>query len=388
MRILEVEPDYYTKYPPLGLLKLGKLEERRWNEVRLVRGTERDLDFVPQKILITSLFTFAWKPVHNAIDFYHNKFPRADIIVGGIYATLMPENIRKSFPFVKIHSGLVEEAEGILPAYHLLKQVDKWKDWKKSIVFTTRGCIRKCPFCVVPKIEGGMKEPKFSILPLIHPSHNEVVIWDNNFLASPYAKDILIELRDGGYKVDFNQGLDARLMTEEFAGLLADIKSPSIHMAYDWPWEGPYVVKAIDLLASAGYRRRDLIFYVLYNFYDFKYSKGDTPEDFFHRIRDLMEWGASAYPMRFIPLNSLTRNGFVSPLWTAEQLEMIADARRVLGYAGTFVPYRGFVDKILNACSFEEAMQLRPKKGIKNEKSIIGKNMTSFFTISEDNSTR
>ncbi|MEM3829110.1 MAG: hypothetical protein QXP36_07855 [Conexivisphaerales archaeon] len=40
----------------------------------------------------------------------------------------MPENIRKFFPFVKIHSGLVEEAEGILPAYHLLKQVDKWKD--------------------------------------------------------------------------------------------------------------------------------------------------------------------------------------------------------------------------------------------------------------------
>ncbi|MEM3448544.1 MAG: hypothetical protein QXP38_06665 [Nitrososphaerota archaeon] len=41
---------------------------------------------------------------------------------------------------------------------------------------------------------------------------------------------------------------------------------------------------------------------------------------------------------------------------------MIADAKRVLGYAGTFVPYKGFVDKILNARSFGEAMQLRPKK--------------------------
>jgi len=83
-----------------------------------------------------------------------------------------------------------------------------------------------------------MKESKFSILPLIHPDHNEVVIWDNNFLASPYANQILTELRDGSYRADFNQGLDARLMTEEFSGLLADIKSPSIHMAYDWPWDG------------------------------------------------------------------------------------------------------------------------------------------------------
>ncbi len=74
-----------------------------------------------------------------------------------------------------------------------------------------------------------------------------------------------------------------------------------------------------------------------------------------------MEWGASAYPMRFIPLDSLTRSGFVSPLWTSDQLEMIADTRRVLGYAGTFVPHKGLVDKILSSKNFEEAMELRPK---------------------------
>lgn len=362
MRILAVEPDYYTKYPPLGLLKLGKLEEKKWNNVKLVRGIKDVSNYNPSRILITSLFTYSWKPVHDAIEYYHDLFPNVEMLVGGIYATLMPDNLRNSFPFVRIHKGLVQEAESVLPAYHLLKQVEKWKDWRKSIVFTTRGCIRKCPFCVVPKIEGKMKEPKYSILPLIHTSHNEVVIWDNNFLASPYAKDILIELRDGGFRADFNQGLDARLMTEEFAGLLADIKSPSIHMAYDWSWEGPYISKAINYLESSGYIKRNLIFYVLHNFYDFKYQKGDTPTDFFHRIRDLAEWGASAYPMRFIPLDSLTRNGFISPLWTAEQLEMIADARRVLGYAGTFVPYKGFVDKILSSSNFEEAMELRPKK--------------------------
>ena len=80
-----------------------------------------------------------------------------------------------------------------------------------------------------------------------------------------------------------------------------------------------------------------------------------------------MKWGASAYPMRYIPLNSLTRRGFVSPLWTEEKLEMIADARRVLGYAGTFVNYKALAEKFLSASSFEGALELRPRKTMEEE---------------------
>lgn len=361
MRILLIEPNYYSRYPPLGLLKLASYHRSYGDEITYKIGLANDVE-TPDIVNITSLFTFTWKPVHEAIKYYHRKFPMAEIRVGGIYATLMPQHLKTNFPYVKVHSGLHPKAETLLPSYDILKWTDKWKDWKKSILFTTRGCIRKCPFCVVPRIEGGMKEPKYSVIPHIHPDHKEVVIWDNDFLASPYAKDILKELRDGGYKADFNQGLDARLMTEEFAGLLADIKSSTIHMAYDWPWEGPYIEKAINLMADAGYKRKNLIFYVLHNFYDFQHKKGDTPLDFFSRLKDLMRWGASAYPMRFIPLDSLTRRGFVSPNWTEEKLEMIADARRVLGYAGTFVNFKALADKFLQASGFEEAMELRPKK--------------------------
>ncbi len=359
MKVLLVEPNYYSRYPPLGLLKLASFHRSYGDEIQYVRGLTDNVE-PPNLVEITSLFTYSWKPVHDAISFYHREFPNAEISVGGIYATLMPDNIKGEYPFVKIHQGLFSKAENLLPSYDILQWVDKWKDWKKSIVFTTRGCIRKCPFCVVPKIEGKLKTPKYSILPLIHPDHKEVVIWDNDFLASPFAKTILEELRDNGYRADFNQGLDARLMTEEFAGLLADIKSKTIHMAYDWPWEGKYVKNAIDLLGSAGYQKKNLIFYVLHNFYDNVHKKGDTPGDFLHRLQDLMSWGASAYPMRYIPLDSLTRTGYVSPFWTAGQLEMVAKARRVLGHAGVFLYYRALANKFINSGTFEEAMELWP----------------------------
>ena len=72
--------------------------------------------------------------------------------------------------------------------------------------------------------------------------------------------------------------------------------------------------------------------------------------------------GATAYPMRYEPLNSLKKNAHISPNWTPEELEMIADARRVLGSRVAFPPYKGFRKKILGAKSFEEAFKLRPPK--------------------------
>jgi hypothetical protein len=353
-------------------MKLATFYRSFGHNIIYVRGLSENIPKTISQINITSLFTYAWKPVHEAIRFYHELFPDVEITVGGIYATLMPEHIQNAFPFVKVFKGLHPKAEEYLPSYDILQSVEKWKDWKKSIVFTSRGCIRNCPFCVVPKIEGKFKANSASILPLIHPGHKEVVIWDNNFLASPFAKKMLKEMLEHGIKPDFNQGLDARLMDEETAGLLADLKPKTIHFAYDFVGERKAVQKTIDLLEKAGYKKRYIIFYMLYNFYDYRLNYGDTPEDFLIRLKDLMEWGASAYPMRYIPLNALEKNSFISPLWTPEQLEMIADARRVLGYGGAFVPYRGFVNKILDATNFEEAMKLKPKNTLK-ERSIFFK---------------
>lgn len=372
MNVLLIEPDYYTKYPPLGLMKLASYHRSRGNDVKLMRGINKDIDFNPDIIAVTSLFTYAWQPVHKAIQFYHQEFPAAEVTVGGIYASLMSDRIESYFPFVKVHVGLCEKAEYYLPSYDLLSDINKWEKWDSSIIFSSRGCIRNCPFCIVPKLEGKIRSVAPDIQNYIYPSHKKVILWDNNFLAAPSWKEAILNLKEVGLKIDFNQGLDARLVNEEAAGLIADLKIPILRMAYDFIGERDAVIKAVDILADNGIRRRNILLYTLYNFYDTSSFYEDSPETFLAKIRDILELGCVAYPMRFEPNTSLKKNQYISPLWTNEQLEAIADARRVVGSGGAFPPYEGLVKKVRNANGFKEAFGLRPPRAeVTNKVSVI-----------------
>jgi hypothetical protein len=346
--ILFVEPAYYTRYPPLSLLKLAAKHKLQGDNVELVRGCHSGLK-IPNKIYITSLFTYTWKPVHEVIAFYREEFPRANIIVGGIYATLCADHLQNTFKEqIEIQKGLIEEIDQILPDYSLVPE------YETSMVFTSRGCIRDCPFCSVRLLEPEFQAYK-SIRSLIYPKHKKITLWDNNFLASPYQKDIFEELYELGLEVDFNQGLDARLLTEEIAIYLKRLKLPIVRLAYDTKSIRKYLKKAIELLKMVGFRGRSIIVYCLYNF-------SDSPYDFFNRIKELMEWEVVAYPMRYEPLEPRQKNTYISPNWNYDSLEMIADARRVIGFGGSFPPYEGLRKKILNATTFEKAFRLRPPK--------------------------
>jgi len=344
VHVLLVEPAYYTRFPPLGLLRLSTYHKAQSHTVELVRGL-RQPDMIPDLVCVTSLFTYSWSPVHEAISHYRSLFPQARVQLGGIYASLMPEHAASTG--AEIHTGLLPEAEDLTPDYGLVP------DWDASILFSSRGCVRHCSFCSVPKIEPDF-HPRPSIAGLVEPSHRRIVLWDNNFLASPFAADILDELADMGKTVDFNQGLDARLVTPLLAEKLARVRQRLVRIAYDSPGGGDAVQRAIEYLSEAGIRKKKIVVYVLFNF-------RDSPDDFLKRIQDLISWDVTAYPMRFEPLSSLKKNQHVGPRWTAEQLEMIADARRVLGYAGAWPPTEGLKRKFLEARSFEDAMSLREK---------------------------
>lgn len=342
MNILLVEPKYYTKYPPLGLLKIASYHRHKGDNVQLVKGNKWVSNY-PDKIYVTSLFTYAWKPVHDTIDFYKQWYPKAEIILGGIYASLMPEHAAAAG--VEVFTGVWDEVENYMPAWDLVP------GWKSSILFSSRGCIRKCPFCGVR-----LCEPNFiasqSVRHLIFSGHKKIVCWDNNILASPYLKNIFEEFKESGLEVDFNQGLDARLLTAEVAYLLKNMKIKTIRLAYDETVNRNFLFKAIQNLKNVGFRSKDIFVYVLYNFQD-------NPIDFLERIKDLMEWEVVAYPMRYEPIDSLEKGKYISPGWTALELEMVAKARRVIGYAGSWPATEGLKWKFGTANSFQEAFALR-----------------------------
>ncbi|MEO0074018.1 MAG: hypothetical protein ABIK43_05105 [candidate division WOR-3 bacterium] len=348
-RVLLVEPArsqrYHTAYPPLGLLKLGRYHRLRGDRVKLISGLNGD-GYDPDMVYVTSLFTYAWEPVHETIRYYLKKYPKAKLVVGGIYATLCPEKLREEFGNrIRIRRGTDPKLDNLRPDYSLVP------DWDASIVFSTRGCIRNCPFCSVKKLE-----PKFtarrSIRRLVQPQHKRIIFWDNNILASPYWRDIFAELAELGKPVDFNQGLDARLLNEEVLTEMRRFRVPVVRLAYDCAGIRAPLQRAIELLRAYGYNGRRIVVYVLHNYQD-------TPDEFFERIRDLLDWGVVAYPMRYEPLAAGQKNSYVAPAWTARQLDMVARARRVIGYGGAFPPYEGLRQKFNRARSFEEAFKLR-----------------------------
>ncbi len=361
-RVLLVEPNYYTRFPPLGLLKLAALHRDLGDQVRYERGFAEVPR--PDQIYVTSLFSYSWRPVHKVISQYRKRYPEAHISLGGIYASLLPEHAALSGAD-EVHVGLHLEAEAHIPAWDLVPE------WNATILFASRGCIRRCGFCSVPKLEGPLGDPVDGLKDLIWPSHDRIVLWDNNILGLPTWREIFQERAEIGLEVDINQGLDARILTDEVAESLRSIKIPRIRVAYDYNGVGPYLERALERLEAAGLSRRSVIVYTLYNYIE-------TPEDFLNRVREILSWGAVSYPMRFEPLTSLTKNAYVSPHWTKEELEMVAMARRVMGFSGAFPPYKALRRKLDRARDFHEGFELRPRKPLaerapaKNKKARYG----------------
>ena len=362
-KILLVEPDYYTRFPPLGLLKLASYHREKGDEIlKLVRGQvdpyEHTLYDRPDLIYVTSLFTYSWRNVHEAVQYYKDRYPNVKLWLGGIYASIWPEHAKTSGADF-VHEGIFHEVEDYLPAYDL---VDDW--WNGSILFSSRGCIRNCHYCAVPKIEGKHSRVLHTIRDLIYPKHSRVILFDNNILGAPNWREILDELYEIGLKVDFNQGLDARLINKENAEKLAKLKIPEIRIACDDKFMIPHIERAIKYLNDAGITSKRLFAYTLFN-------RTDTPQDFFERIRQLLNWGILSYPMQYQPVNSLEKNKFVSPNWSKTEIEMVNIARRVMGYGGALPSHDGLIDKFNKAKNFKQAFEVYGKEETKEETVFV-----------------
>jgi hypothetical protein len=282
---LLVEPVAKTPYPPLGLMKISSMlknAEPSCEVITQVGSIIPEEVRCPDKIFITSLFTWDIDKVINITNLLRAKYPSAQISVGGIAASLLPEAV-KDATGIAPHVGLLKEAEHCPPDYSL----DFGRKNNSSISFTTRGCIRKCKFCTVSTLE-----PKFFVKndweKDISISLSNITFWDNNWLASPNLDKDIDKLKKLNKRIDFNQGLDARLYTKAIAEKLSSIIIDPIRFAFDDISTENDVVAAIRLAKL--HSVKEIAVYVLYNF-------KDTPEDFYYKIDLLNREGVLTFPM-------------------------------------------------------------------------------------------
>lgn len=183
---------------------------------------------------------------------------------------------------------------------------DAVKKHNPNACFTTRGCVNKCSFCAVPRIEGDFKELKdIEFAP---------IVCDNNFLASSGDHfDWVIDNLKRFSEVDFNQGLDTRLLDRYKAERLAELDMKVVRLAWDNTNLEEQFMDAFHLLRDVGFPKDKIRVYVLIGF-------RDTPEDALYRLSTVKELGAWPFPMRYQPLGALYKNSYVAPAWTEYQL--------------------------------------------------------------------
>lgn len=132
--------------------------------------------------------------------------------------------------------------------------------------YMTRGCPRGCSFCIVEKKEGRKAHTVAPLSEFWHGQKN-IVLLDPNPIAVPDWKDNMQQLIDSKARVDFTQGLDIRLMTEEKAEYLKKIKVKTVHFAWDRYQDKGMILPKLKMLKEiTGWHRSKLIVYVLTGF--------------------------------------------------------------------------------------------------------------------------
>lgn len=361
-------------------------------------------------ICVNSLFTFFFDETVSTIN-AAKKFlaPDGKIFVGGVAATLVPKAFEEATG-IQPHEGLLDKPtdlgksddviiDTLPPDYSILDEIDyRYPAADAYITYTTRGCIRKCAFCAVSKLEPEYKD-HVKIFEQLRRTEEQfgakrnLLLMDNNVLASTKFDEIIDEIKACGFAkgatyqppdeysvtlknlraafndraylrkmirlynelerrlpenpagdfysvreenfllnvagaskekifeidefvrplfekyfkrnrltryVDFNQGLDARLLDEHKMARLAELNLHPMRIAFDHIEQREIYERAIRLAAKYGVR--DLSNYLLYNFLD-------TPEDFYNRLRiniDLCEELDAAiysFPMKYCPID-------------------------------------------------------------------------------------
>lgn len=210
IKVLLIDVD--STIPNLALMKISAYHKSKGDEVGFNVND-------PDKVYASVIF----KKNRHLVDGLQFYYPHAEIDIGG-----SGYDLKKVLP---------DEIERMTPDYDLYPECDRYYG------FTTRGCIRHCPFCIVPKKEGKFRRlyssPLWALESItgFRQKYDQICFLDNNILADKeWFLDLAEHLAQLGKKVDFNQGLDIRLVDKDIAKALANSNPSMIGSSHSIPW--------------------------------------------------------------------------------------------------------------------------------------------------------
>jgi hypothetical protein len=248
--------DLNSKYHNLALMKLSSYHKQKGDLVEFYNPLWYK---TYNRIYVSKIFTK--KTINDC-------YLRPDMIMGG--------------SGIDLTIKLPDEIEHTIPDYSLY-------NLDYSLGFTTRGCINNCPFCIVPKKEGKIKEHT-EVKEFKNPKSDIVILLDNNFLALPSHIEKLKHYISKGWIMDFNQGLDLRLINDENANLLSKIKYyKQIRFAWDLMKNEKNIKEGLEIVIKY-IKPYKIMVYILCGF-------NTTFEEDFYRFTELRRYGVEPFVM-------------------------------------------------------------------------------------------
>lgn len=277
--------DIDSKIPNLALMKISSYYKSLGRQVEFVKKHS-----AYEKVFASAIFIKSKRECEKILEVYGDK-----VEIGGtgwdIHKKLPKEIERCSSDY-----SLYTENYWLERLSHEPLTIEKRKDKAKyyyevGIGFTRRGCPNKCPFCFVPKKEPIQYED-MSLNQIINPKSKKVILLDNNFTQDPNMIEKCKEISQRNLEIDLNQGVNIRVMTDEKAYWISQIKhTKQLHIAWDFSKDEKRVLEGLRVLTRY-MKPSKIMCYVLIGF-------NTTLEEDLYRVYKLQELGVDPYVMTY-----------------------------------------------------------------------------------------
>jgi len=235
--------DFDGKQVNLAIMKISTWHKQRGDTVVLNNFPSEDVD----KVYVSVLFEKNRDEAFSLASSFDN------FEIGGTgwdLTTELPIEVEDCKPDYDLYTveDIAPRIRGIMKKETRLKKAGQIVN--AGIGFISRGCIRRCPFCVVPKKEGHIHRVG-NVSDVINPRSNIITLLDANLTSNPDIDEILSEIIERELIVDLTQGVDIKIITPEVAEKLSRVSFlRSLHYAWDMmPFE-KRVLKGIDILSK------------------------------------------------------------------------------------------------------------------------------------------